>query len=1650
MKEKCFSIFIVLIIMLGQSFIFNNEHFTGSSNGIREHVNVIGDIAKPDVSRLLNNTPRAFTPNHGQLENDEVLFYDHGGAVWFTADGMWMELREYNEHRGRGSEYRDQGGVSGLDFDLVVRFKEPEPVSYKRVILKQEFVGANGVRPVGREQLSWNSNFFYGNISDEWCTNVPNYEEVWYENIYDGIDLRYYTNEKGLKYDFIVHPGAKPEQILTRYAGADGLRIDNSGNLIIKTKFGDLRDTSLYIYQDHHGIRNTINGNFLLFSDLEYGFDITGDFDRSKVLIIDPELEFSTLFSGNGLELSWGLDVDRNGSSYITGITGSTDFNTTPGANDTTYNGGYLDGYVIKFNKKGSALEYATFIGGTNWDNSRGISTDIFGNVYITGDTNSSNFPITSGAYDITFNGNKDVFISKLNWNGSDLLYSTFIGGTDYETGYEVVVDFNCTAYVAGHVISNDFPTTNNAYDRGHNGYSDGFALKLDYNGSSLIFSSYLGGGNGENCFSLDIDDFGNVYVTGWTYSDDFPTTPGAFDRTINFPPHNMAFDIFVSKLDNKGSKLLYSTYVGGFGQDCSFGIEVDPSGYAYVTGYTGSNNFPITAGAFDTTYNGVGQYNYDCCVFKLNYNASTLIYSTYIGGKAWEFGYDIVLDELNNAYIIGYTNSSDFPTTSDAFNGTISGSHDVFICQLDWSGSLLVYSTYFGGAYHDLGHNIDLDSRSNIYVSGYTDSLNFPTTPGAYNRTSVARDGFLAKFSYSRFLNISYLDLVYANKPVYTAYSRLGTYSLTTKVIDTNIPKDTNEVILLLDPGGLDIELSWNSMDGTFTKHNDTNNYLTIENTSIVYFFISFLIIDFDVTFNWTFPHEEFMDVQVTVFGVYSNQVYLNVSKLFRVENDLVFNGSLTVKGEDDRLLKNKSIVRGGEHLNWSGPLPVYEDSDNIFLPEGECNITVWDNSSNCWVADSNYNYTKMNNSYFNSFSFTAKETNQQGELYTINLSGIPKECDKTNCTFTIRIDGDNVTFNHLRPDENAWQKDNEVYVGVHIVDHGGGYVDNKSVMHSVSFNSGLNWSNWTRTLAYGLADNISVHDFVIFEDGIDNYIKWCASDSLGNGPTESEPYRVLVDTYPLFFNDPVPNSTAVSAFESVSVGITTLDNTSGVNLSSLKYSYSINSGITWSSWLTLVDVENVTIISDTNRNAVKVLFNQTFPNGTGNRIRWRGYDIAGNGPTESGIYAIIIDISKGPELPVVQLLTPENNSNIKSTPLELSWHLVTSYTFDPDIVFDIKLDTQDPPQKYLKQDHMDENLIINISLENYQTYYWTVIPKLNGENGTCFSGIWEFTMDLPIPQVRLKSPTNNSNISSIKPTFVWAVRYTGSEKLKYHVFIDTSPEFKQDYIRISETHYMPEYDLELGKTYYWQVVPWAGELQGESSEVWRFTVVYSDIPSFKLMLRLEPAILEIMPGQTKFVQAFVTNLGNSNDTVRLSVNSSQVVIISSSIYRQDTKELAPGVTGELMVMVSAPDGAKPGQDVLMVTARSESAEKIGLTVQDEERLIVNIVLGSEPDQKTQTDNLVNWWWILIFLIIFIICIILIILKRKKEESGEGEEEGKTDDITELPEETPLIATTKITPSVQPELVSIVEPETQDTAAVPTVEEGEEENNEE
>jgi hypothetical protein len=460
-------------------------------------------------------------------------------------------------------------------------------------------------------------------------------------------------------------------------------------------------------------------------------------------------LAYSTYLGGGSGDWGLGITIDSSGNVYITGGTSSTDFPTTTGAFDTSFNGSvvYTDVFVTKVDSTGTALVYSTYLGGGSADGSNGIAIDSSGNVYITGLTNSTNFPITPGAFDTSFNGGSgDVFVSKLNASGTALLYSTYLGGVGIDGGQSIAIDGSGNAYITGYTWSSNFPTTLGALDTSFNGGSrDVFVTKLNTSGTALVYSTYLGGSGTDFGDGIAVDGSENAYITGSTPSTNFPTTPGVFDTLYN---GGVSYgDIFVTKLNASGTALVYSTYLGGGSDDGGSGIAVDGSGNAYISGGTMSSNFPTTLGALDTSYNGVGDY--DVFLSKLNPSGTALVYSTYLGGGGSDGTNGIAIDGSGNAYITGQTSSSDFPTTLGAFNTLSNGSSDGFVTKLNPSGTALVYSTYLGGVGSDWGTGIALDGSGNAYITGETQSSNFPTTPGAFDTTFNGNyDVFVTKLS--------------------------------------------------------------------------------------------------------------------------------------------------------------------------------------------------------------------------------------------------------------------------------------------------------------------------------------------------------------------------------------------------------------------------------------------------------------------------------------------------------------------------------------------------------------------------------------------------------------------------------------------------------------------------------------------------------------------------------------------------------------------------------------------------------------------------------------------------------------------------------------------------------------------------------------
>jgi beta-propeller repeat-containing protein/beta-propeller uncharacterized protein DUF5122 len=666
--------------------------------------------------------PLSFTPNAGQVD-PQVRYSAQGSGfgVAFTPGEMLFSFE-----KGR------RGHVLGI-----------------------RFLGASPEAALtARSPLPGTVNFLVGKQAD-WRIGLPTFQQIVYQGVWPGIDVVVSGGGGTLKYEFHVAPGSAVSDVRLAYEGGGRLSLTGAGDLLIKTPLGTLRDARPVSYQLIGGRRVEVSSRYIPGSDGNYGFALGKGYDPSRAVVIDPSLQYSSFLGGSSGEAGLGIAVDQAGHAYVTGGTSSADFPITPGAFDTTHNGNG-DAFISKLTPDGSALAYSTFLGGTDKgypgygiDGGFAITIDEAGHAYVTGLTGSFDFPTTPGAFDRVYNGGeRDVFMTKLSPDGSNLDYSTFLGGRGWDEPADIAIDPAGRAYVTGTTPSTDFPTTPGAFDRTLGGEVDAFVTGFSPQGSSLVYSTLLGGSGYDPAFGIGVDSAGHAFVSGDTTSPDFPTTPGAYDPTFNGEA-----DAYVSKLTPDGSALVYSTFVGGRDGDAGFGSALDAAGEAFVTGLTTSGDFPTTPGAFDTTYNGAN----DAFVAKLNADGSALVYSTFLGGaRAARYateddGYDIAVDAKGRACVIGFTESPGFPTTPGAFDRTYNGTGDAFVTVLSPEGSTLVYSTFLGGSHFEPGFRIGvrtgIASASHIYVTGWTDSSDFPTTPGAFDRSFDGGDAFVAKF---------------------------------------------------------------------------------------------------------------------------------------------------------------------------------------------------------------------------------------------------------------------------------------------------------------------------------------------------------------------------------------------------------------------------------------------------------------------------------------------------------------------------------------------------------------------------------------------------------------------------------------------------------------------------------------------------------------------------------------------------------------------------------------------------------------------------------------------------------------------------------------------------------------------------------------
>jgi hypothetical protein len=657
-----------------------------------------------------------------------------------TVDEPQETFRNLREIDGHFTENRGQIGNDGIVFsassgDISIGFLESRVMliindqqdgdACRPTTITIDFIGSKQVLPVGIERRNNLNHFFLGGDERRWESNVPTFDKVLYADIYDGIDLVYYFTEEGLKYDWVIRPDGDPDKIAQVYQGIDSIRIDTNDQLVVATEAGTIREDVPSAYQVIDGLRVPVDVGYELRGNrMSYGL---GSYDPSFALTIDP-LITSTYIGGDSNDEGIAIDVDHQGFPVIAGYTRSWNFPTTTGVYDDVY-GSDWDFYVAKLNLHGTNVLWSTFVGGTKSDGPNNLVVDPDGNIYVAGRV-GSDFPTTGGSYDSTYNGgNVDGAVFKLSSDGSELLYSTFIGGSESDECLSIDLATDGSAYIVGDTHSDDFPTTSGSFDTSYNGGgSDAYACRLSADGSDLEFSTFLGGSGSEGqIWDIALDSNNVVYIAGSTSSSDFPTTSGCLDDT-----HNGEGDLVVVKLKSDGSDLIYSTFIGGSGNEWGGDVCVDGSRNIYVAAESSSSNFPVNIGGYDTTHNG----DSDAVVFKLNTQGTNLLYSTFVGGSNGEYNRNLAIDRGDQAIILGYTDSGNFPTTRFCYDNTLDGGRDVYVSVLSSDGSKLVNSTFFGGSSADLGFGLALGS-SGLYGHAIVNSNDWPTSEGCYDPTA-------------------------------------------------------------------------------------------------------------------------------------------------------------------------------------------------------------------------------------------------------------------------------------------------------------------------------------------------------------------------------------------------------------------------------------------------------------------------------------------------------------------------------------------------------------------------------------------------------------------------------------------------------------------------------------------------------------------------------------------------------------------------------------------------------------------------------------------------------------------------------------------------------------------------------------------------
>jgi beta-propeller repeat-containing protein/Big-like domain-containing protein len=672
----------------------------------------VDDSTQPRIEAGYGSVPLSFEPNRGQTD-PQVKFLSRAGnrTLWLT--GNEAVLAFVQRSPGSPTASKDHHGISRRH-------------QLSSAVLRMKFLEANTNPRIDGEDLQPGTVNYFPGERTQWRTRIPTYARVRYHQLYPGVDLVFYGNNNQLEYDLVVSPGADPRQIKLAVEGADSIRLDAEGNLVLKTPLGELLQQKPKIYQRDGARLAKVEGDFVMTGVNEIGFRL-GRYDRGSALVIDPALRYSTFLGGNNIDQAKGIGVDSSNRAVVGGITCSLNFPRTVGPK--TFEGCSV--FITKFDFTGSHLVFSTFIGESAFDvfDVGAMALDSQGNSYATGEVEFFGFPTTPGSFEPDPPGPFTGFVVKLSADGAHLIYSTFLGGHDglVDEGRGITADSDGNAYITGSATSSDFPTTSGVFQPNCKkvdvSCGNAFITKLSSDGSHLIFSTFLGGTStsGEG---IALDKSRNVFVTGSTDTSDFPTTAGSAQPV--FPGGSVSF---VTKLSSSGSHLIYSTFLRR--DDRGRAIAVDASGNAFVA----TGDIFITGNAGFVT--------------KLSPNIGRLLYSRALGGA----GTGIAVTSGGQAVVTGVTSSPTFPTTQTAFQRVIGGTVNAFLTKLDFTGHV-IYSSFLGGSNTGLaegmirnGPVVALDPDANAYVAGTT-LAGYPVTPGAFQSKFGGgdSDAFVAK----------------------------------------------------------------------------------------------------------------------------------------------------------------------------------------------------------------------------------------------------------------------------------------------------------------------------------------------------------------------------------------------------------------------------------------------------------------------------------------------------------------------------------------------------------------------------------------------------------------------------------------------------------------------------------------------------------------------------------------------------------------------------------------------------------------------------------------------------------------------------------------------------------------------------------------